>query len=235
MTTTTTTTTWRDTTSPHTQPIDRPSPVRRFFCVVKQPQSYRNLGYLLLGLPLGTIWFTILVSAYATAISMLVVALLGIPMLWGLWYVTRSFANTERATANALLAQHLPLAPLTSADRGNVWVRLRSMGRDRDRWRELAYLLLRFPVGIATFTVAVTALATPFMIAWAPFNVRLGNNHPFGDWALSSRMEDVASSSWSWFLVPLGFAMLICSFHLMNVLAKACGRWATRWLGSVAR
>ena len=235
MNTTNTTTTWRDTTSPHTQPTRRPSPARRFFGVVTRPQSYRNLGYLLLGLPLGTIWFTILISAYATAISMLVVALLGIPMLWGLWYVTRSFANVERRTANALLAQDLALAPLASADRGNVWVRLRSMSRNRDRWRELAYLLLRFPVGIATFTVAVTALATPFMVAWAPFNVRLADSHPFGDWALSSRMEDVASSSWSWFLVPLGFAMLIGSFHLINGVAKACGRWATRSLGGIAR
>jgi hypothetical protein len=155
-------------------------------------------------------------------------------MLWGLWYVTRSFANAERSTANALLGQHLALAPQTSTDRGNVWVRLRSMSRDRDRWRELAYLLLRFPAGVATFTVAVTALATPLMIAWAPFNVRR-DDHPFGDWALSSRMENVTSSSWSWSLVPLGFAALIGSFHLMNGLAKACGRWATRWLGGVAR
>jgi hypothetical protein len=174
-----------------------------------------------------------LVSAYATAISMLVVALLGIPMLWGLWYVTRSLANVERVTVNALLGQHLAVAPLTSADRGNVWVRLRTMSRDRDRWRELAYLLLRFPAGIATFTVAVTALATPLMVSWAPLAVRL-DNQPFGDWALSSKMEDVASNSWSWFLVPLGFAMFIGSFHLMNCLAKACARWATRWLGGVA-
>ena len=46
-------------------------------------------------------------------------------------------------------------------------------------------------------------------------------------------MEDVASSSpWSWFLVPLGLAMLIVSFHLMNTLARACGRWTTAWLGT---
>ncbi len=226
-----TTTIWRDTTSPQTHPTSRPSPLRRFFGVVTQPQSYRNLGYLLLGLPLGTIWFTVLISGYTTAISMLVVALLGIPMLLGLWYVTRSLANVERSTANALLGQHLALAPLASGDRGNLWVRLRSMSRDRDRRRELAYLLLRFPVGIATFTAAVTALATPFMVAYAPFSARDGNDHPFGDWALSSRMENVAASSWSWVLVPLGFVMLIGSFHLMNALAKACGRWTTTWLG----
>jgi Putative sensor len=224
---TTTTTISRATNSPDIRPISRPTPMRRIFGVVGQPQSYRNIGYLLLGLPLGTIWFTALVSGVSVGISMLVVALLGIPMLLGVWYLTRWFANVERSTANALLGQNLAYAAMDSPARGNVWTRLRSMTRDRDRWRELGYLLLRFPVGVATFTVAVTALATPFIVAYAPFAARYGGNHPFGNWSQSSRIEDVASSSWSWFLVPLGAAMLIAAFHLVNAVAGACGRWTT--------
>jgi len=72
-----------------------------------QPDSYRNIAYLLIGLPLGTIWFTVLVTGVSVALSMLVIALLGIPMLLGLWYVTRSLANVERRVANALLGQHV--------------------------------------------------------------------------------------------------------------------------------
>ena len=226
-----TTTISQVTTLPHTNQTNRTSLMQRIFGVVAQRQSYRNIGYLLLGLPLGTAWFTVLISGYTTAISILVVALLGIPMLLGMWYVTRWSANVERSTANALLGHHLSPAPMASPDRGNLWVRLRSMSRDRDRWRELGYLLLRFPVGIATFVAAVAALAAPLMVAYAPFSVRYVNDHPFGNWALSSRMEDVAASSWSWFLVPLGAGMLVASFHLMNTLARACGRWTAAWLG----
>jgi Putative sensor len=211
---------------------NRTSPVRRFFSVVAQPQSYRNLGYLLLGLPLGTIWFSVLISAVSVGLSMLVVALLGIPLLLGTWYVIRAFANVERGTATALLGIRLAPAPMEAPHRGNLWVRLRSMSGDRDRWRELAYLVLRLPVGIATFTIAVTAVATPFLVASAPFTARYGNDHPFGEWSQSSRVEDIATSSpWSWFLVPLGLAMLFVSFHLMNLLARACGRWTEAWLG----
>jgi hypothetical protein len=206
--------------------------MRRFFGVVSQPQSYRNIGYLLLGLPLGTIWFTVLVSGLSVGISMLVVALLGIPVLLGIWYASRAFANVERSTANVFLGEHFALAPMASRARGNLWVRLRSMTRERDRWRELGYLLMRFPVGIATFTAAVTALAVPVLVAYAPFTARFGGNDAFGNWSGSSRLEDVASSSpWSWFLVPLGLVMLIGSFHLINVLATACGRWTRAWLG----
>jgi hypothetical protein len=226
---TTTISTSRGTTSPHS---NQTSPMRRIFGVITQPQSYRNIGYLLLGLPLGTVWFTALISGLSVAISMLVVALLGIPMLLGMWYLTRWFANVERSTANVLLGHDLAPAPLAAPDRGNLWVRLRSMTSDRDRWREFGFVMLRFPVGVATFIAAVTAVATPVMVAYAPFAARYGNDHPFGDWRLSSRMEDIASSSpWSWFLVPLGLTMLIVSFHLLNALASACGRWTTAWLG----
>ena len=208
----------------------RTSPLRRFSGVVAQPDSYRNIAFLLVGLPLGTIWFSVLVTGVSVALSMVVVALLGVPMLVGLWYVTRACANVERRVANELLGQRLPRRSLNSPH-GNIWVRLRSMTRDRDRWRELGYLMLRFPIGIATFAAAVTAIATPLLVAYAPIVARY-DDQPFGDWALSSRMEDIATSSpWSWLLMPLGLVLLIASFHLMNAMASVCGRWSNAWLG----
>jgi hypothetical protein len=210
--------------------LEPTSPAQRFFGVVARPQSYRNIAYLLLGLPLGTAWFALLVSGVSVAISMLVVALLGIPMLVGIWYLTRALANVERAAANVLLDQDLVFAPMASGSRGNLWVRLRSLTTDRSRWREFGFLMLRFPAGVATFTVAVTALAAPVLVAYAPVAARTDDSHPFGDWALSARMESAASSPWSWLLVPLGLLLLFGSFHLMNVIARACGRWTAAWL-----
>jgi hypothetical protein len=138
-------------------------------------------------------------------------------------------ANVERAAANALLGSSLATLPLHTRSGGNLWVRLRTLSRDRTRRRELGYLLLRFPAGIATFTVAVTAIATPLLVAYAPFVARF-DDEPFGDWAFSSRMEDIASNPWSWSLVPVGLALLIPAFHVLNALANGCRRWATAWL-----
>ena len=120
--------TWHDTSPSEVESTTgRTSPVRRFFSVVAQPQSYRNIGYLLLGLPLGTIWFSVLISAVSVGLSMLVVALLGIPILLGTWYVIRALANVERGTANALLGGRLALPPVAAPNRGNLWVRLREL------------------------------------------------------------------------------------------------------------
>lgn len=221
--------------APGTRPIlgtGPRSPLGRFFGVVTRPDSYRSIAYLLLGLPLGTIWFTAIVTGVSVAAGLVVVALVGIPLLLGLWYVTRAFGNVERAVANALLGQDLPFAPLAATGpsaRGNPWARLRAMSAERDRRREAAYLLLRFPAGVASFTVATTALFAPLALAWAPVNARI-SDHPFGDWALSARMEDAATSSWSWLLIPAGALLFIGAFHLLHALARASARWNDAWL-----
>src|SRR5262245_33992599 len=204
---------------------------RRVVGVVARPQSYRNLAYLLLGLPLGTAWFAVLVTAVSTSVSLLVVALIGIPLLLATWYAVRAFADIERFIAAVLLGEHLPPAPLASGHRGNLWVRLRAMSTERDRWRELGFLILRFPAGVATFTVAVTALALPFVVAYAPIEARRVDE-PFGTWSWSAELERIATSGWGWLLVPFGAVLLVAGFHLMNGVARLCGRWATAWLGS---
>jgi hypothetical protein len=206
---------------------------RRFFGVVARPQTYRNIAYLLLGLPLGTAWFTLLVTGWSVGIGMMAAALLGIPILLGVWYVTRACANAERYTANALLDRHLPMAPMASHLEGGLWTRLRSTTGDRNRWREVGYLMARFPAGIATFTAATVALAMPVAVAAAPFTARWGGDQPFGTWRYGSQLEDIAGSPWAWLFVPLGLLLMVAAFHALNALAAACGRWTKASLGTV--
>jgi hypothetical protein len=216
--------------TPAARPHVQASFVRRFFGVVFRPQSYRNLAYLLLGLPLGTLWFSVLVTLASVSLSMLVVALLGIPMLIGSWYVARCCANVERGVADALLDRHLPRQPMAAGLSGNLWVRLRGMTGDRARWRELGFLLLRFPVGVASFTLAVTALAIPLITAYTPIYARFVDDS-FGNWFWSSELQDFAAhSGWSWTLVPVGVVLLFLAVHANDALAGMCERWAVAWL-----
>jgi hypothetical protein len=199
------------------------SPMRRFFGVVGQAQSYRNIGYLMLGLVLATAWFTLLVTALSVSLSLVVVALLGIPLLLGTWYAVRAFANIERGLANVLLGTNLSPAPMASRQRGNVWERLVGMSRERSRWREFAYLFVRIPVGIATFVITIVALAVPHALMWAPIEAHRVDD--VGTWSGSAELHDAASSPWAWSLIPLGLGLLVVSIHLLNGLAGRCGRW----------
>ena len=206
------------------------SRTRRFFGVAQRPGTYRRIAYLLLGLPLGVAWFTVIVTAVSMSVSLLVVALVGIPLLWATWHGVRVMANVERGAANALVDQHIPVRPLAGGS-GNVWTQLRSMSRDSDRWRELAFAILKFPAGIFTFTLVVCAVSVPLAIAAAPITARLDDHH-YATGTFRATMQTFATSAWSPVLVPLGILLLIGALHLLNTVADGFGRLAAKWLGS---
>ena len=195
-----------------------------FFGVIANPQSYRNIVYLLLGLPLGTLYFTVLVTGASVGLSMIIVALTGIPILIGLWYVIRGFMSFERSLAVGLLDVDIaPLPPMPAPTLG-LWPRFKTLWADRPIWVGISYLLLRFVAGIATFTVAVTLVATSLGLAFAPTYMWTSD-----DLTWAGRTFD--PFPWSFALVPIGIAMTFVSLHLMNALASACGRWSRSALG----
>lgn len=195
-----------------------------FVDVIVKPRTYRNIVYLLLGLPLGTIYFTVLVTGISVGLSMLIVALVGIPILIGLWYVVRAFMTFERGLAVGLLeADIAPLSPMPTWT-GGLWARFKALVRDRPTWLGVGYLLLRFPAGIATFVVAVTLIATSLSLTFAPTYMWTSDD-------LTWAGREFDPFPWSFALVPIGVVATFVSLHLMNALAFACGRWTEKSLG----
>ena len=199
------------------------------------PQTYRNFLYLLLGLPLGTIWFTMIATVVAVGVGLLPVALIGIPVLLGSWYLVHWCAAFDRWMTIRLLGQ--PVAPLSPIDHGSgsPWARLRRLSEDPARWRELGYLLLRFPIGVATFVIAVALATIAASIVWTPFYLRR-DDHDWGTWPLSTTIEDLGTNSpWSWLFVLAGLLFALASLGVINRLAGACGRWTARAIGGVGQ
>jgi len=192
-------------------------------------QTYRNWLYLLLGFPLGTIWFTIILTLIVVGVGLIPLALIGVPVLLGSWYVVHWFTEVERWATISLLG--LPVEPLAPVDhgRGNPWTRLRHVSSDAARWRELRFLLLRFPLGIATFTLAVALPTIAATLMWTPFYLR-SDDHDWGTWPLSTTIENL-TSAWSWLFVPAGLIVGVVSLWAMNWLAKTCGRLTALAIG----
>ncbi len=206
------------------------SAIRRFFGAVTEAQTYRNVVYLLLGLPMGTLWFTLIVTLFTVSASLVVVALVGVPMLLVSWYVVHGLAAVDRTVAVELLRLDVaPLAPMPTGSTG-LWRRLRHVSTDRRLWRKLGYLLLRFPAGIATFTIAVALPTVAAAVAYTPFYLWLDADG-WGEWPLSRSLERMGSKwPWSWALVPAGALLAVGSLHIMNAVARSCGRWTSRAL-----
>ena len=183
--------------------------------------GYRALTHHLLGLPLGIAYFTWLVTGLSVGLG-LAITLLGIPILTLVLASVRPLLAAERGLSNGLLGTEIPAAPL--ARRGEGWLgRLKAYWTDSATWRGTLYLLLRFPAGIATFTVAVAAWASALYLIAAPV-VAPFDAIELGIWEPDTVAEGLA-------LLPLGLMLLLVSAWISEAMAagsRALARWGAR-------
>jgi Putative sensor len=184
-------------------------------------RGYTALTHHLLGLPLGVVYFTWLVTGLATGLG-LAITLLGIPLLTLVFATVRPLLAGERAMSNALLGTSIEAAPLWPGGEG--WFgRFKAYWTDSATWRGITYLLLRFPIGTATFTVAVSTYATALYLIAAPI-VAPFDTIELGIWEPNTVLEGLA-------LVPLGAAVLLASGWIseaMAAMSRALARWGAR-------
>jgi hypothetical protein len=185
-----------------------------------------TLLHNLLGLPLGTAYFIWLVTGLAIGLG-LAITLIGIPILTLVFATVRPLLAAERGMANAMLGAGIPEAPLAPApERAGIVARVKAYWTDGATWRGVAYLLARFPVGLATFTVALTAYATAAALLAAPILVPLDAHDAWdiGAWRIDTVLEGFA-------LVPLGLITLVAAGWIsegMGWVSRDLARWGAR-------
>ncbi|HMK91973.1 MAG TPA: sensor domain-containing protein, partial [Thermoleophilia bacterium] len=200
----------------------------RFFGVIARPASWTNLVYLALTFPLGLFYFVFLVTMLSVGIG-LVIVWVGIFIL-GLtaacWW---AFAAFERHLADGLLGTHLAPSPRPWEGVDGTWSRIKAHFSAGATWKDLVYLFLKFPLGVATFVIVVTLGAASLSLIGAPFYYRyqvttvgstVHHGIYFGVWTVDHLWEALV-------LVPIGVLALIVSFHAFNGLAsmwRALGR-----------
>ncbi|MFI5687762.1 sensor histidine kinase [Streptomyces sp. NPDC051636] len=132
---------------PHRLPAALRAPV--------EARSRRELGYVLLSLPIAVLTFTYAVTMVALGAGLLV-TFLGIPVLAAALAGCRGLGTLERARARGLL--HLEVAdPEPLRVRGNgptAW--MGAVLKSGASWRHLLYALLHFPWAVFSFVVAVS-------------------------------------------------------------------------------
>jgi len=123
--------------------------------------------FAVLSFPIGVFWFVALVTLISTGLG-LAITFLGIPILiFAMWLWTKG-AALERVRVNAFFGTdiHAPYRELPDAS----WLRrLRAFATDPAVWRDLAYLLLLFPIGIIEFALTMASIAMPLRLLSMPF------------------------------------------------------------------
>ncbi|HEY1834536.1 MAG TPA: sensor domain-containing protein, partial [Solirubrobacteraceae bacterium] len=144
--------------------------------------TYRSLLYLVSAIPLGTVWFAVLVGVWVTCASVAFTPLV-VPALIATAALTRGMAAIEASMARELLGADAR-APRAVGDVAGFWARFRTR-LGAGFWRAQAFLTLRwaigFPLGVTFVAVLASEVGAIFAPVWVPYShggADLGFWHP---------------------------------------------------------
>ncbi|GDY74820.1 histidine kinase [Streptomyces avermitilis] len=161
-----------------------------------EARSWREFGYLMLGLPVGIAMFIYAVTMFALGAGLLV-TFLGIPVLAAALAGCRGFGVLERARARRLLGLEVAdPEPLRMKGHGPMaW--MGAMLKSGASWRHLLYAVLQFPWAVFAFVVALNfwaygwALLTYPLWFWVfPMYGGQGGLQLYGDQAHSIYLDN---------------------------------------------
>src|SRR5208337_543199 len=147
---------------------------------------------------------------------------IGIPILIGVLFACLGLGAFERLLARTMLHLNIPSPPSPPSGPGLLG-QLKSLFGNTATWKSLAYLVLKFPFGIAAFVVLVTSFSISVALVLAPLTYRT-MPMDFGLWQVDTKDEATV-----WCMV--GAVLLSLCFHLVNGLAFLWGRFAQIMLG----
>ena len=126
--------------------------------------------FLLTSFPVGLVAFVSLVVMLSLGVGLAIIWI-GLPILVLTILGWRQAAGLERWRVGVFLGVAIP-DPHQPWPAGSVWRRLRTMLADPAVWRDLAYWILLFPIGVAELVLVVTAVTVTASLLAAPFTYR---------------------------------------------------------------
>jgi len=181
-----------------------------FFGVIGRAQSYVNLVYLLISFPLGIFYFVFLMTGIALSLGLAIIVI-GLFVLLFVLAATRALGAWERFLSCQMLGADIPRAPSVPVAWGRPLQALGSALTDAETWKSFAFLMLKFPLGILSFTIVMVFVATTISFLAS---------------ALAFRFVPVTFMIWrvdsvdaALIMLALGLLLTILSLHVFNGMA----------------
>ncbi len=199
------------------------NPVRGIFGILVWPRTYLNIAYLMIGFPIGLAYFVFYVTGGALGAGLSVLGI-GLVILFLLVLAAWGLAHFERGVANTLLGANVPPPPPTAIEEGG-WPWVKSVFANPVTWKGLAFQLLKFPLGLASWIVTVVVISLVVGFVVAPIVVAVGGVIRIDPWWVA----DTAGEAWIATLI--GLVAVIPALHLLNGVAYLWAMLARFMLG----
>ncbi len=214
------------------------------FRVLWEKQTYVNLLYLLVSFPLGIFYVALLLLGLTSILSTTSTVILGVPILLLVIFVWWRLARFERNLAMRWL--HVEISPMAPPRKEglNRWERFGAHLTNAVTWKSLAYLFVKFPLGIISLVVIINMFVVT--LGFTVFSLIIGLLiMPFlylfqalprrrGEWREARTSgEGVAVDRGRLFLLLsiTGFGFALIAFNVLNALAYVSGQFARVMLG----
>lgn len=187
--------------------------------------------YLLLSFPLGLFYFVYLVCGISIGISTLIIWI-GVPITLLTVIGWRYLAAFERSMAMEWL--HVTIRPMSYPRQipKTWWERSRDWLTDSMTWKSLAYLFIKFPLGILSFVLTICMFALSISISLVIFIVTLTITPFLYLGLLCARgLDEIAIIEKVLRLSLQGFGLVPLSLYVLYGLAFISGELARVMLG----
>jgi signal transduction histidine kinase len=170
--------------------------------VVGSNRSWREVGWLLLGLPLGVTWGAFAITMYAVGGS-LVIIWLGVLLTAAAQVAMRWIGAAERGVLNAILNERIPKPDPVPSPNPNQpvammrWIHQRTS--DGHAWRVATWCVVRLVTGPVGFVIAVAAVVAPVAAAGS---FVLAILFVVGPLRVTSTSDVVLDGSEWWWVIP---------------------------------
>jgi hypothetical protein len=185
---------------------------------------------MLLSLATGIFYFTWAVTGLSLSAG-LCILIIGVPFVVLFVSTVRAIALVEGRLVESMLGVRMPRRPLY-ADRGKPFTaRVKAMFVDPRTWSTLLYMLLKLPLGIVFFVIAVVGLTVPLALAISPITYAI-----FGVGIVNMGDEIFAPPLWALPLtLPLGIVLLCLTLHVARGIGRLQGELAKHFLVRTAQ
>ncbi|KOU28893.1 histidine kinase [Streptomyces sp. WM6372] len=117
-------------------------------------RTWREFGYLVLGLPLSLLYFSLAITGVSLGAGLLV-TFLGVPVLAGVLAMCRGFGRVERGRARAMLGVDIAEPAPIRAGKPGPLAAMGALLKSGSAWRHALYSVIHLPWAIFAFTLAL--------------------------------------------------------------------------------